>query len=86
MTLCISVSMSSYTSVSNKLLSCDITSPYLNQINFLERLVISGLLNIQDGDDVFMIEVSKKLHFSQCSQTEHGVVEGCDLLDGYLLA
>ena len=33
-----------------------------------------------------MVEVAQKLHFSQGSQAEHGVIEGGDLLDSDLLA
>lgn len=33
-----------------------------------------------------MVEVSQKLHFSEGSQTEHGVVERSNLLDSDLLA
>jgi len=32
-----------------------------------------------------MIEVSEELHLTQCSQAEHGVIEGGDLLNGDLL-
>jgi hypothetical protein len=33
-----------------------------------------------------VVEVPQQLHLTQRPQTEHGVVEGCDLLDGDLLA
>jgi hypothetical protein len=33
-----------------------------------------------------VVEVPKQLHLAQRPQAEHGVVEGCDLLDGDLLA
>jgi hypothetical protein len=59
---------------------------YLNQINFVESLVVAGSLDVQDGDNVFVVKVSQQLHLTQCSQTEHGVVEWCDLLDCDLLA
>lgn len=59
---------------------------YLNKVNLGEGLIASGLLDIEDRDDIFVVEVSKKLHFTQRPQTEHGVVEGGDLLDCNLLA
>lgn len=59
---------------------------YLNQVNFIESLVVTGPLNIQDGDDVFVVKVSQQLHLTQCTQAEHGVIEWRDLLDGNLLA
>lgn len=60
-------------------------STYLNQINFVESLVVARSLDVQDGDNVFVVKVSQQLHFTQCTQAEHGVVEWCDLLDGNLL-
>lgn len=33
-----------------------------------------------------MVEVAKQLHLSQRAQTEHGMIEGCDLLDCDFLA
>ena len=59
---------------------------YLDQVNFSEGFVVARSLNVEDGDDVFVIKVSEQLHLTQCSQTEHGMVEWCDLLDGNLLA
>ncbi len=57
-------------------------SPYLNKIHLRERLVAPWFLYIQNGDDVFVVEISQKLHFPQRPQTEHGVVERRNLLDG----
>jgi hypothetical protein len=59
---------------------------HLNQIDLGEGLVVAGLLDVENGNDVLVVEVSEQLHLSQRPQTEHGVVEGCDLLDGDLLA
>lgn len=59
---------------------------YLNKIDLVEAIVASGLLDIEDGDDVFVVEIAQQLHLSQSSQTEHGVIEGGDLLDGNLLS
>jgi hypothetical protein len=58
----------------------------LNQVNFIESLVVTGPLDIKDGNNVLVIKVSQQLHLAQCAQTEHGVVEWRDLLDGNLLA
>jgi hypothetical protein len=63
---------------------CAIT--YLNQIDLCERFITSGLLDIKNGDDVLMIEVSQQLHLTQGTQAEHGVVEWGNLLDRNLLA
>ena len=59
---------------------------YLDQIHLSEALVVPRLLDVENGDDVLVIKVAEQLHLSQCSQAEHGVVKGCDLLDGDLLA
>lgn len=58
---------------------------YLDQVDFRERLIIAWFLDIQNGDDVLVIEVAQQFHFSQCSQTEHRMIERCDLLDRDLL-
>jgi hypothetical protein len=59
---------------------------YLNEVDLLEAIIASRLLDVEDGDDVFVVEIAQQLHLSQGSQTEHGVVEGGDLLDGNLLS
>lgn len=58
---------------------------YLNQIDLSEGLVASWLLDIQYRYDILMVEVSKQLHLAKRSQTEHGMVEWGNLLDGNLL-
>lgn len=58
----------------------------MNEIYFIERIIAAGSLDIQDGDDVFVVEIAQQLHFTQGPQTEHRVVEGDDLLDRDLLA
>ena len=57
----------------------------LNQIDFGEGIVVARLLDVEDGDDVFVFEVAEEFHLAQSSQTEHGVVEGSDFLDGDFL-
>lgn len=59
---------------------------YLDEVDLSEGVVAPGLLDIQDGNNVFVVEVAKQLHLTQSSETEHGVIKGCDLLDGDLLA
>lgn len=59
---------------------------YLDKIDFIEGLNVPRFLDVEDGNNVLVVEVSEKLHLSQRSQAEHGVVERCDLLDGHLLA
>jgi hypothetical protein len=58
---------------------------YLDEVHFSKSLVVPRLLDVENGDDVFVVEVSQQLHLAQSSQTKHGVVERCDLLDGDLL-
>ena len=58
----------------------------LNEVHFREGLIVARLLNVQDGDYVFMVEVAQQFHLSQCTQAEHGVIEWSDFLDGNLLA
>lgn len=52
----------------------------------MECLVVSGLLDVQDGDDVLMVEITEKLHLTKRSKTEHRMIKRGDLLDGNLLA
>ena len=40
---------------------------YLNEVNFGKALVISGFLNVEDRDDVFVIEVAQEFHLAQCT-------------------
>lgn len=58
----------------------------MDEIDFREGLIISGFLNIEDGNDVLVVEVPEELHFSEGSETEHGVVKGGDLFNGDLLS
>lgn len=59
---------------------------HLDEIDFVERVIASGLLDIENRDNVFMVKVSKKLHFAKSSETKHGMIKRCNLLDGHLLA
>lgn len=58
---------------------------YLNEIDLVEALVASRSLDVQDRNDILMVEVAQQLHLTESSQTEHGVVEGNNLLDRNLL-
>ena len=60
-------------------------SPYLNEVDLVERVVSPRLLDIENGDDVLVVKVSQELHLSKSSQTEHGVIKRSNLLDGDLL-
>lgn len=59
---------------------------YLDEVNLAERLQASRLLNIEDRDDVFMVEIPEQFHLTESSQAEHGVVKRSDLLDRHFLA
>lgn len=59
---------------------------YLDKVDLVEAIIASRLLDVENRDDVFVVEIAQQLHLSQGSQTEHGVVEGGDLLDGNLLS
>lgn len=63
---------------------------HLNQIHFVEALIIARSLDIQDGDNIFVVEVAQQFHFTKCAQAKHGVVErgnllNCDFLAGRLV-
>lgn len=58
----------------------------LDKVDFREAVVVSRLLDVEDGDDVFVVKVAEELHLAEGAEAEHGVVEGSDLLDGHFLA
>ena len=58
---------------------------YLDQVDFCETLVVPWLLDVKNGDDVFVVEITKQFHFAKSSQAKHGMIERCDLLDSNLL-
>ena len=41
--------------------------PYLNEVHLIEGLVVAGLLDVENGDDVLMVEISQQLHLSEGS-------------------
>ena len=59
---------------------------YLDEIDLVEALIIARSLDIEDGNDVLVVEISQQLHLTQGSQAEHGVIKRGDLLDGHSLA
>lgn len=59
---------------------------HLNKIDLVERLIASRLLDIENRDYVLMVEVSQELHFTQSSQTKHGMIKRGNLFDGHLLS
>ena len=40
---------------------------YLDQVDLLEGLITPRLLNVEDGDNVLVVEVSEELHLAECS-------------------
>ena len=42
----------------------NLAEAHLNEVDFGECFIASRLLNVKNGDDVFVIEVSEQLHFS----------------------
>ncbi len=40
---------------------------YLDQVDLIEGVIAPRLLDIEDGDDILMVEISKKLHLPECS-------------------
>lgn len=59
---------------------------YLDQVHLVEAVIATRLLDVENRNDILMVEVPEELHLTQRSETEHGVVEWSDLLDGNLLA
>jgi hypothetical protein len=37
---------------------------HLDEVDLCESLVVSGLLDVEDGDDVLVVEVAEQLHLS----------------------
>lgn len=56
----------------------------LNEIDLPEVVERWGTKNVEDGDDVFVAEVSEELDLAQSTKTKHGMVKGSDALYGYL--
>ena len=56
----------------------------LHEIDVSEQLEAGRLEDVEDGDDVFVAKVAEQLDLAEGAETEHGVVEGGDALDGDL--
>ena len=54
----------------------------LNEVDFGEFVYARWLKDVQDGDDVFVMEVAEKFDFSEGPEAEHGMVEGCNPFNG----
>lgn len=57
---------------------------HLDQVNLLEIMQGGRLEDVENADDVFVVEVTKELDFSEGTQAEHRMVEGSDALDSDL--
>jgi hypothetical protein len=43
------------------------TSLYLDEVDLGEAVIAARLLDVEDGDDIFVVKVSEELHFAQGS-------------------
>lgn len=57
---------------------------FLYEIDLFKELETGRLENVENGDDVFVAKVPKKLDLAEGAETKHGVVKGGDALDGDL--
>ena len=55
---------------------------FLHEIDFAKGFERVWAEDVKYANDIFVLEVTQEFDFAKCSQTEHGVVEGGDLLDG----
>ena len=56
----------------------------LNEIDLLKQFERRRLEYVEDGYDVLVAEVAEELDFAKGAETEHGMVERSDALDGDL--
>ena len=47
----------------------------LDEVDLSKALVVARLLDVEDGNDVFVVEVAQQLHLTECAKTEHGTVQ-----------
>ena len=59
---------------------------YLNQIHFGKLVIVAGLLDVEDRNDVFVVEVAEQFHFPQGTKAKHGMVKRSNFLDGNFLS
>lgn len=57
---------------------------HLDQVDLFKRLQARRTEDVEDGDDVFVVKVTKKLDLSESTQGEHRVIKWSDALDGNL--
>lgn len=57
---------------------------FLYEIDLAKVMDILWPEDVEDGDDVLVVKVAEELDLAQGAETEHGVVEGGDALDGDL--
>lgn len=53
----------------------------LDKVNLGELVYTTGLEDIKDGDDVFVMKVSEEFYFTESPETKHSMVEGGDAFD-----
>jgi hypothetical protein len=63
-----------------------LSTTHHNKIDLCECFIVARLLDIKDGNDVFVVEIAKKLHLSKRPQAEHGMIKWRDLFDRDFLA
>jgi hypothetical protein len=51
---------------------------FLYEVDLPEAVEIGRSEDVEDGDDILMVKVTKKLYLAESTKTEHGVVEGGD--------
>jgi hypothetical protein len=44
-----------------------VMSRYLDEVDLGKAVVGARLLDVEDGDDIFVVKVSEELHFAKCS-------------------
>ena len=53
----------------------------LNEVHFTEFFERRRVKDVEDGDDVFVVEVTEEFDFAEGAEAEHGMIERGDLLD-----
>ena len=56
---------------------------FLDEVDFGEAVVVVRFDNVEDRDDVFVVKVTKEFDLAESAETEHGVIERSDFLNGY---
>ena len=53
----------------------------LNEVHFTEFFERRRVKDVEDGDDVFVVEVTEEFDFAEGAEAEHCMVEGRNALD-----